>query len=153
MRSLTKIILTLLSLAPMLALFGNSSHAQGVKIGFINDDLIKESYPDWIRAQDQMDVEMKAWDDEAVSKQTELQFPLVQNQIYALLFFDAGNSWLHLNDVKPVTGVYKSYGVGFRIAIPGIGTIGFDFAKPLDDPPDGSDRSWKPHFQIGSTIR
>jgi len=83
----------------------------------------------------------------------ELQFPLVQNQIYALFFFDAGNSWLHLNDMKPITGLYKSYGIGFRIAVPGIGTIGFDFAKPLDDPPDGSDRSWKPHFQIGTTIR
>ncbi len=83
----------------------------------------------------------------------ELQFPVVENQIYALLFLDAGNSWLHLNDVKPITGLYKGYGIGFRIAVPGIGTIGFDFAKPLDDPPDGSGRGWKPHFQIGTTIR
>ncbi|MCD6250324.1 MAG: outer membrane protein assembly factor BamA [candidate division Zixibacteria bacterium] len=83
----------------------------------------------------------------------ELQFPVVPNQIYALLFLDAGNSWLHLHDVKPITGLYKGYGIGFRIAVPGIGTIGFDFAKPMDDPPDGSDRSWKPHFQIGTTIR
>lgn len=83
----------------------------------------------------------------------EIQLPIVANQIYGLLFLDAGNSWLHLNDMKPFSGLYKGAGVGFRVLVPGIGTIGFDFAKPLDDPPDGSDRGWKPHFQIGSTIR
>jgi outer membrane protein insertion porin family len=83
----------------------------------------------------------------------EIQLPIVQNQIYGLVFLDAGRSWLHLEEVKPVTGLYKGWGAGFRIAVPGIGTIGFDFAKPLDDPPDGSGRGWKPHFQIGTTIR
>jgi outer membrane protein insertion porin family len=83
----------------------------------------------------------------------EIQIPLVKQQIYGLLFFDAGNSWLHLDDIKPITGLYKGIGVGFRVLVPGIGTLGFDFAKPLDDPPDGDDRSWKPHFQIGTTIR
>jgi outer membrane protein insertion porin family len=83
----------------------------------------------------------------------ELQLPIVQNQIYGLLFLDAGNSWLHFDDIRPFTGLYRGAGIGFRIAVPGIGTIGFDFAKPLDDPPDGSGRGWKPHFQIGTTIR
>ena len=83
----------------------------------------------------------------------ELQLPIVQNQIYGLLFLDAGNSWLHLDDMRPITGLYRGGGIGFRIVVPGIGTIGFDFAKPLDDPPDGSGRGWKPHFQIGTTIR
>ncbi len=83
----------------------------------------------------------------------ELQFPISQGQIYALAFFDAGNSWLHFNDIKPITGLYKGVGVGFRIAVPGVGTIGFDFGYPLDDPPNGDDRSWQPHFQIGTTIQ
>ena len=83
----------------------------------------------------------------------EIQLPIVENQIYGLLFLDAGNSWLHLDDIRPITGLYRGAGIGFRIAVPGIGTIGFDFAKPLDDPPDGSGRGWKPHFQIGTTIR
>lgn len=83
----------------------------------------------------------------------ELQLPIVENQIYGLLFLDAGNSWLHLEDIRPFTDLYRGAGVGFRIIVPGIGTIGFDFAKPLDDPPDGSGRGWKPHFQIGTTIR
>jgi outer membrane protein assembly factor BamA len=69
------------------------------------------------------------------------------------LFFDAGNSWLNLEDIKPISDLYRGWGIGFRIAVPGIGTIGFDFAKPLDDPPDGDDRNWRPHFQIGTTIR
>jgi outer membrane protein insertion porin family len=83
----------------------------------------------------------------------EIQIPVVPNQIYGLLFLDAGNSWLHLEDIKPITGLYKGVGVGFRIIVPGIGTLGFDFAKPLDDPPNGDDRSWRPHFQVGTTIR
>jgi outer membrane protein insertion porin family len=83
----------------------------------------------------------------------EVQLPIVEQQVYGLLFFDAGNSWLHLNQVKPVSGLYKGAGFGFRILVPGIGTIGFDFAYPLDDPPDGDDKAWKPHFQIGTTFR
>jgi len=83
----------------------------------------------------------------------ELQYPLVAGQIYALAFFDAGNSWRTLDEVRPFNSLYKGAGVGFRIMVPGIGTIGFDFAKPLDDPPDGDDRSWRPHFQVGTTFR
>jgi len=84
----------------------------------------------------------------------ELQIPIVERSVYGLIFFDAGNSWLHANDIKPFTDLYKGVGVGFRVLVPGIGTIGFDFAKPLDDPPDeDDDRSWRPHFQIGTTIR
>ena len=83
----------------------------------------------------------------------ELQVPIVKQQIYGLLFFDAGNSWLHARNIKPFTDVYRGVGVGFRIAVPGIGTIGFDFAKPLDDPPNGDGRGWRPHFQIGTTIK
>jgi len=83
----------------------------------------------------------------------ELQFPIVRQQVYGLAFFDAGNSWLHLEDVKPFSDLYRGVGVGFRISVPGIGTIGFDFARPLDDPPDGDDKTWRTHFQIGTTFR
>jgi outer membrane protein assembly factor BamA len=83
----------------------------------------------------------------------ELQFPVVQQQVYALAFFDAGNSWLHLEDVKPFSDLYRGVGFGFRIQVPGIGTIGFDFGRPLDDPPNGDDRSWRTHFQIGTTFK
>jgi len=82
----------------------------------------------------------------------ELQFPIVQQQIYGLLFFDAGNSWLRKKDIKPITGLYKGVGFGFRIIVPGIGTLGFDFGYPLDKI-RGQKRSWKPHFQVGTTFR
>lgn len=82
----------------------------------------------------------------------ELQTPLIARQIYALAFFDAGNSWLRLNNVKPITDLYASYGFGFRVIVPGIGTIGFDFGRPLREfRSDGL--KWKPHFQLGTTFR
>lgn len=73
MRTLTKLILTLVSILPALALVGTPSQAQVTKIGFINDEKIKESFPEWTRAQEQMNIEIKAWDDEAVALQTELR--------------------------------------------------------------------------------
>ncbi len=81
----------------------------------------------------------------------ELQIPLIKNQLYGLLFTDAGNSFLELSDYKP-NRMYRSYGFGFRLVVPGIGTLGFDFGYPLDDRV-GQDKGWKPHFQIGTTIR
>ncbi|MDF1543782.1 MAG: outer membrane protein assembly factor BamA [bacterium] len=82
----------------------------------------------------------------------ELQYPVVRQQIYAMLFFDAGNSWLNQSDIKPLRDLYKGFGIGFRIVVPGIGTIGFDFARRLDDL-RGEGLGWKPHFQIGTTFR
>ncbi|HOP07409.1 MAG TPA: outer membrane protein assembly factor BamA [candidate division Zixibacteria bacterium] len=82
----------------------------------------------------------------------ELQFPIVERQVYGMLFFDAGNSWLHKENIKPFHDLYRGVGLGFRIVVPGIGTIGFDFGYALDDH-DGDGRGWKPHFQIGSTFR
>jgi outer membrane protein insertion porin family len=86
----------------------------------------------------------------------ELQIPLVKQQLYTLLFFDAGNSWLHYSDIKlfraPRAGLYTSAGFGFRIVVPGVGTIGFDFGYPFNTI-EGQRKGWKPHFQIGTTFR
>ena len=80
----------------------------------------------------------------------ELQFPIAEQQLYGLIFLDAGNSWLNREDI--LDKLYKGVGVGFRISVPGIGTIGFDFAYPLDTARD-QDKKWKPHFQIGTTFK
>ncbi len=80
----------------------------------------------------------------------ELQFPIAEQQLYGLIFLDAGNSWLNREDI--MDKLYKGVGVGFRISVPGIGTIGFDFAYPLDTVRD-QDKKWKPHFQIGTTFK
>jgi outer membrane protein insertion porin family len=84
----------------------------------------------------------------------ELQVPIVEQQIYGLLFADAGNAWLTGRAIKPFDldrydGLKKSYGAGFRIVVPGIGTLGFDFAYGLNNP---TGAAWKPHFQIGTTF-
>ncbi len=82
----------------------------------------------------------------------ELQFPITEGSIYALAFFDAGNSWLYRGDINLANDLYRSAGVGFRVVVPAIGTIGFDFAYPFDVL-EGQDKGWKPHFQIGTTFR
>ncbi len=84
----------------------------------------------------------------------ELQVPIVSQQIYALLFADAGNAWESGRAVKPFDldrydGLKKSVGAGFRIIIPGLGTIGFDFGYGYNNP-EGAE--WKPHFQLGTTF-
>ncbi len=82
----------------------------------------------------------------------ELQVPISQGQLYGLLFFDAGNSWLHSGDIKPLSSLYKSAGIGFRIIVPAIGTIGFDFGYAFDKV-DRQEKGWKAHFQVGTTSR
>lgn len=49
-----------------------TGHAQTMKIGFIKDDSIKQAFPAFMRAQEQWDLEKKAWDEEAYAKNDEL---------------------------------------------------------------------------------
>jgi outer membrane protein insertion porin family len=86
----------------------------------------------------------------------ELQFPLVEQQMYVLAFADAGNTWLSGRQVKPFAlehksenDLFRSLGVGVRLAIPGMGLVGFDFGYGFDYPNKGQ---WKPHFQFGTTF-
>jgi outer membrane protein insertion porin family len=81
----------------------------------------------------------------------ELQIPISENQLYGILFYDMGNSWLNSSDVK-INDLYRGVGLGFRLVVPGIGTIGFDFGYPLDERSDQK-KGWRPHFQIGTTFR
>ncbi|MFC1475262.1 outer membrane protein assembly factor BamA, partial [Candidatus Zixiibacteriota bacterium] len=86
----------------------------------------------------------------------ELQFPIIKQQAYVLAFFDAGNSWLRAKDIAPWSDdkrfLYKSVGLGFRIVIPMMGTLGFDFGYALDEL-RGREPGWKTHFQMGTTFR
>ncbi len=84
----------------------------------------------------------------------ELQVPIVPQQIYALAFADAGNAFastrgIKFFDLSRDNGLKKSVGFGVRLAIPGIGTIGFDFGYGYNNP-EGA--GWKPHFQVGTTF-
>jgi outer membrane protein insertion porin family len=76
----------------------------------------------------------------------ELSLALKEQTAYILLFADAGNAYLSLKNVKPFKRFYRSVGLGFRVVIPFVGIMGFDFGFPFD----GTDKhEWKSHFQIG----
>lgn len=76
----------------------------------------------------------------------ELSLSLKEQTAYILLFADAGNAYLSLENIKPFKRFSRSMGFGFRIVIPFVGIMGFDFGYPFD----GLDRhEWKSHFQIG----
>jgi len=76
----------------------------------------------------------------------ELTVPIAEQQFYMLAFADAGNAYLSYNDITPFKRYYRSAGIGFRVMIPLVGIMGFDFGYPFD----GNDRhEWKTHFQIG----
>lgn len=46
---------------------------QGIKMGFVNDEKIKTEYRAWQKAQEQWELEAKAWEDEAITMQEELR--------------------------------------------------------------------------------
>ena len=73
----------------------------------------------------------------------ENQFKMVE-QIYGLIFFDAGNSWDSIIEARP-TDLKRSVGLGVRIETP-MGPIGFDYGYGFDK----TDPGWEPHFQFGT---
>ena len=68
-----KLVISVIAVCLALMAGTNLATAQNLRMGFIDDEKIKAAYPDWNRAQDQWEIERKAWDDEAVAKQTELE--------------------------------------------------------------------------------
>jgi len=75
----------------------------------------------------------------------EQQF-LVVNPLHAVLFFDAGNTWDLGKEIQPFK-LKKSVGLGFRLEIPILGNIGFDYGYGFDR--DTGPR-WVGHFLIGN---
>ncbi|MDD3547916.1 MAG: BamA/TamA family outer membrane protein, partial [Candidatus Cloacimonetes bacterium] len=66
------------------------------------------------------------------------------DQIIAVTFFDAGESYNHLRDFN-FMNLKKGLGAGIRIRSP-FGLIGFDYAYGVDS------RTWEPHLQFGTTF-
>jgi outer membrane protein insertion porin family len=75
----------------------------------------------------------------------EQQFPIVV-PLRGVLFFDAGNTWDQWAEIQPFK-LKLSAGVGFRMEIPMLGNIGFDYGYGFnrDDGP-----RWKGHFLLGN---
>ncbi len=91
----------------------------------------------------------------------EYQFPVVEQQIYAILLADLGKAWLTGRQIQPFAfrNLYKSVGFGVRLVVPGMGIIGFDVAYGFDyniwGDPDVEERDhgeWRPHFNFGTTF-
>ena len=75
----------------------------------------------------------------------EQQFPIA-HPLHGLLFFDAGNVWDLRNEVRPFD-LKVGAGIGFRMEIPLLGNIGFDYGYGFhrDDRP-----RWAGHFLLGN---
>ncbi len=80
----------------------------------------------------------------AIIFSTELGYPIAGDQIIAVTFFDAGDSYNKLRDFNFMK-FKKGVGAGIRIRSP-FGLIGFDYAYNV------TDRSWEPHLQFGTTF-
>jgi outer membrane protein insertion porin family len=75
----------------------------------------------------------------------EQQFPIV-HPLHGVLFFDAGNTWDELREVRALD-LKMGAGIGFRLEIPLLGNVGFDWGYGFnrDDGPRA-----RGHFLIGN---
>ncbi len=81
----------------------------------------------------------------------EFRHPIIKSSmffVYALCFFEAGNTWAHYKDWK-LWDLKKSTGLGLRMYLP-IGLIGIDFGYGLDSQ---MLEKLEIHWSIGGTIR
>ncbi len=79
----------------------------------------------------------------------EYRFPIAEQQVYGILFADAGNAWATIPELDPLD-LRRSLGFGFRVQTPMLGMIGFDFGYGFDrEKVDGAPAGWKTHFQFG----
>jgi outer membrane protein insertion porin family len=83
-----------------------------------------------------------------VTVETKIAFP---NNIYPLLFFDAGNAWECLSNAN-LQDWKRAVGVGFRIEIPMMGLVGFDMGYRIDPTPRQPLRGWEFHLQMGRSF-
>ncbi|MCY3792019.1 MAG: BamA/TamA family outer membrane protein, partial [Gemmatimonadetes bacterium] len=77
----------------------------------------------------------------------EYRFPIAEQQVYGILFADAGNAWKTIPDLNPLD-LRRSLGFGFRVQTPMLGMIGFDFGYAFD-PEKDEEAGWRTHFQFG----
>jgi len=98
----------------------------------------------------------------------QLQYPVAENVFYLLAFFDAGNvygepfnpsTFVAKDQASPLTewdptDLRKDYGMGFRVMVPMLGIIGFDFGWPLDpgENYDGTERETIGDMQLNFVI-
>ncbi|MBI4721727.1 MAG: outer membrane protein assembly factor BamA [Candidatus Stahlbacteria bacterium] len=82
------------------------------------------------------------------SIEAKIAFP---NNIYPLVFFDAGSAWESFSDAN-LQDLKRGAGAGFRIEIPMMGLVGFDLGYRIDPTPKQPYRGWEFHLQMGRTF-
>lgn len=92
----------------------------------------------------------------AYNKMTlEVRYPLSNNPvatIYALAFFEAGNSWAISNKLDPFR-LYKSAGLGLRLYLSAMGMFGIDWGYGFDPVPGDSKAAGSHfHFSINQSL-
>ena len=84
----------------------------------------------------------------------ELQFPIA-DPLHALLFAETGGVWNDLSDVQ-ARDFRRAAGFGFRMEIPMLGLVGFDYAYGFDrfvtSTQSYTGGGWEPHIQFGRTF-
>lgn len=63
----------------------------------------------------------------------ELRFPIIDQQFYMGFFGDMGNSFNKVKDID-IAQLKRGVGFGFRLMLPMVGLLGFDFSWGIDDP-------------------
>lgn len=100
--------------------------------------------PDGIRGYPDRSVGPAGGGTRAIIFSTEVGYPIGGDQIIAVGFFDAGNSYNKLREFN-FLNFKKGIGAGVRIRSP-FGLIGFDYAYNLEE------GGWEPHLQFGTTF-
>ncbi|MEE8405410.1 MAG: OmpH family outer membrane protein [candidate division Zixibacteria bacterium] len=88
MRKEKRYLLVLLLGLMLLPLMAEKLSAQGMKIGYVRDERIQKEFKPWAKAQDQFNVDAKAWEDEALAKQQELAELLDEYEKQKLILSD-----------------------------------------------------------------
>ena len=73
MNKINRLLVLLILAALLCPVLVQTVSAQNIKIGFVKDEQIKQDYKAWQRSQEDWNLESKAWEDEALEKQQELQ--------------------------------------------------------------------------------
>jgi len=86
--------------------------------------------------------------DAYINLNSEVRFPIYKS-FGGLIFADAGNVWLKMNEPVNIADLRSSAGVGVRYMTP-IGPLSFDIGWKLDQKPGES--AWEWHFTIGNVF-
>jgi outer membrane protein insertion porin family len=75
----------------------------------------------------------------------EIKFPIAAPTVYGLCFAEGGNTWNSFQE-STLFELRKSVGVGVRIELPMLGTVGLDYGYGIDR---FGGASWEPHITFG----